>query len=857
MIELIKELLRNHRYKEAISNLSCLRRLLQYQFKTRPSEEDNLSLFNTYYWLAYCHFELAKKILHRQNRRLALAKTYLKKSLDYAYQNHILSNNLQSQYNINSLLGQITYTEATTLNKSQQSHQLLDQAHQYFEDLVSLAEAIKECNSNQHIYTSNNLSTYYWLYQTFLAKARSSTNNEEQTFFFEKAREQLNKKLSFSNNISNLIDMIHEQIKVHHLYAHSFFLQADTYEDDNKIIYLQKARSSFLTFLSLAETLEQPGDNVSQANSWIGRCFLEEALYLQNSNTLNIIHHAIHHFKSQLHSAKNEGLTIEIARANFWLGCAYFAKMQFHHIPEKQLIYCQQAREFFKNSVYHLAEDSIKHPEEEVLASLNMLSIVSFMQARTLSNKQIAKSILEDTIAFLTQHNLENSNQTQNDSQATFLYHLAVCQKDLSQYVSDKEVKHNLLCDALENCKKGISLLSEFNLTDDELLHIEEVFTLKHQEILFCLERFDEYFESKKQTIHNKLFNNQSEKIKFTDVLSSILAVLHILPAELDNTPIAHYTSPAVTEILLGIQQSRQDLRMNSATYMNDPQEGKSLLSLLNQTSSSINQYTFSHRRLAFFTCFSTRVNDLNQFRLYGKENGVEASGCCLIFNKHGNWLRHPNIQDSYFQEAPSYRKLATLVSTDNILNKISAVRTPPIAPSLYQVVYVTMIDEYTDTKKINFELNTHNQKLFGITLRQVHSSNAWQSLRLNQLKIALMQLEKYFHQQPLSSDDYQALEYIRYLFKDFAFIDEEEFRSIKLSNISSKDIQYCSVTNSTFLTFGDATKMVNEVILGTNFEKTLSHRKVEVFHHLMSKTNPHINVKQSFLPINANKPLC
>lgn len=44
MIELIEELLRNHRYKEAIPNLSCLRRLLQYQFKTRPSEEDNLSI---------------------------------------------------------------------------------------------------------------------------------------------------------------------------------------------------------------------------------------------------------------------------------------------------------------------------------------------------------------------------------------------------------------------------------------------------------------------------------------------------------------------------------------------------------------------------------------------------------------------------------------------------------------------------------------------------------------------------------------------------------------------------------------------------------------------------------------------
>ncbi|MCQ9328028.1 hypothetical protein [Pelistega suis] len=170
MIELIGELLRNHRYKEAIPYLRSLRKSLLYQFKNCPTAEDCHSLFNTYFWLAYSHFELAKKVPHRQNRRLVLAQTYLRKSLDYAYQNLSLSDNLQSQYNVNSLLGQITYTEATTLNKSQLTHQLLNQAHQYFEGLISLAEAIKECNNNQHTYTFNNLSTYYWLYQTFLAK---------------------------------------------------------------------------------------------------------------------------------------------------------------------------------------------------------------------------------------------------------------------------------------------------------------------------------------------------------------------------------------------------------------------------------------------------------------------------------------------------------------------------------------------------------------------------------------------------------------------------------------------------------------------------------------------------------------
>lgn len=99
-------------------------------------------------------------------------------------------------------------------------------------------------------------------------------------------------------------------------------------------------------------------------------------------------------------------------------------------------------------------------------------------------------------------------------------------------------------------------------------------------------------------------------------------------------------------------------------------------------------------------------------------------------------------------------------------------------------------------------------------------------------------------------------MEYIRYLFKDFAFRDEEEFRLLKIEQIGSKEIEYCQDTKSVYLPYADIRDIVDEVILGTNYEKSGKERKAEVFQHLMRKYYPNVKVSRSSLPINANPPI-
>ena len=384
--------------------------------------------------------------------------------------------------------------------------------------------------------------------------------------------------------------------------------------------------------------------------------------------------------------------------------------------------------------------------------------------------------------------------------------------------------------------------------------------------VAYFKKEWDSYFEKKKQEIQELLFKGKTSQPQ--DAVATVLAVLHIPQIELGFTPMAHYTSPHVCHILFGIDGNEIDskMRLGSSTYMNDPSEGKVLLDLLNQQDLELENKTDGASHNAFFTCFSSRVNDLNQFRLYGKEGGVEASGCCLVFNKNGDWLREADVS------AP-FRSLSEMSrQNSDDLPKVNEYEKLP----LYQVAYIAYKDEYITEKKcgiwlsasnkafdlhqnlvqensgssIRFTLNT-NISRFGIRLKPV-GNEEWHQFRLGKLKEALEELIRFFgDKSAVSDDDKEALEYIRYLFKDFAFRDEEEFRLLVIKPIDSKEIEDCKDTQSVYIPYADIRNLADEVILGTNYEKTGNQRKAEVFRYQMKQKCPDVKVSRSTLPIN------
>ena len=365
------------------------------------------------------------------------------------------------------------------------------------------------------------------------------------------------------------------------------------------------------------------------------------------------------------------------------------------------------------------------------------------------------------------------------------------------------------------------------------------------REIDYLNKDWNSYFEKKKQEIQESLFKGKTSQPQ--DAVSTVLAVLHIPPIELGSIPLAHYTSPNVCHKLFGIggNETASPMRIGSSTYMNDPSEGKGLLDLLNQQDLELENKADGASHNAFFTCFSSRVNDLNQFRLYGKEGGVEASGCCLVFNKNGDWLKETDV-------SVPFRSLSQKSGQDSDgLPEIGFSGDEYEKLPLYQVAYIAYKDEYIAEKKCGIWFPSQKEPKFGIRLKPVGNED-WHQFRLEKLKKALEELIEFFKDKSaVSDDDKEALEYIRYLFKDFAFRDEEEFRLLVIKPIDSEEIEYCETTQSVYIPYADIRNLADEVILGTNYEKTGNQRKAEVFRYQMKQKCPDVKVSRSTLPIN------
>lgn len=364
-------------------------------------------------------------------------------------------------------------------------------------------------------------------------------------------------------------------------------------------------------------------------------------------------------------------------------------------------------------------------------------------------------------------------------------------------------------------------------------------------DIDYLNEDWNSYFEKKKQEIQESLFKGETSQPQ--DAVATVLAVLHIPPIELGFTPMAHYTSPHVCHILFGIggNETASPMRLGSSTYMNDPSEGKPLLDLLNQQDLELENKADGASHNAFFTCFSSRVNDLNQFRLYGKEDGVEASGCCLVFNKNGDWLREADVSVPFRSLSEKSGQDSDDLPEDGFWND-EYEKLP-----LYQVAYIAYKDEYIADKKCGIWFPSQAEPKFGIRLKPVGNED-WHQFRLEKLKEALEELIGFFKDNSaVSDDDKEALEYIRYLFKDFAFRDEEEFRLLVIKPIDSEEIEYCETTQSLYIPYADIRNLADEVILGTNYEKTGNQRKAEVFRYQMKQKCPDVKVSRSTLPIN------
>ncbi len=598
----------------------------------------------------------------------------------------------------------------------------------------------------------------------------------------------------------------------------------------------------------------------SDIQFWLGRCYFEQALKVKDiTEAKDLFAQAVKYHQEQLKLAEqltDEQTSIQQQiNAQFLLGRCYLEQaMKVKDIAE--------AKDLFAKAVEHnqerlkLAEQLTNEQTriQEQIYAQSWLGRCYVEQAMKVKDITKAKDLFAKAVEY-NQERLKlaeqlTDEQTRIQQQIYAQIWLGRCYFSQATKIDDKLQTEILIKDADGYFLGSLELLPQFD-NEQERKRGEKIIYHYLRNIYFLRSDWISYFNKKNQDISKALFSDEDNSLdgKLKEAISTILAVLNIPPIELGSTPLAHYTSSIVCNKLFGVvnEDDASPMRIGSSSYMNDPSEGKGLLELLSLQDLELENKTDCSPHNAFFACFSSRVNDLNQFRLYGKEDGVEASGCCLVFNKNRDWLKEPDISAPFRDLIKNMDENSAKFKETDISN-VEYEKLP-----LYQVAYIAYKDEYIAGEKCERWLDNS----FGICLKPIGENEDWHNFRLDQLKEALQKLVGFFKEKEHVNDkNKNALEYIRYLFKDFAFRDEEEFRVLKMAEIGSEEIEYCETTQSIYLPYADISNVVDEVILGTNYEKTNSRRKAEVFQHQMRQKCPNVKVSRSSLPIYANPPI-
>ena len=633
--------------------------------------------------------------------------------------------------------------------------------------------------------------------------------------------------------------------------VNDFFIECNKLFDDGKYTEVIRRLDQFLA--GIIDKNIQIREQIL-AQLLLGCCYLELAKKTKDTDEAEkLLKDADEHYQNMLRltdqlTDEQERIEVQI-NAKSWLVHCYFQHIKRSKDTGKTNSLFGRAVKY-NEEIWTLAkqlEDTQIRIEEQTNV-LFWFGVCHFEQAIRAKDMNNAGKSFKQAAVFSKRHlrlaeQLEDK-QSRIQQQIFAQFGLGRC------YVGQvKRIKNKDKAEALFKKQAGKYLLAAYaqlsQLSDEAKKRIEKRIHQSLRDVDYLNGDWNSYFEKKKQETQESLFKTETSQLK--DAVATVLAVLHITPIELGSIPLAHYTSPNVCHKLFGIggNETASPMRIGSSTYMNDPSEGRGLLDLLNQQDLELENKADGASHNAFFTCFSSRVNDLNQFRLYGKEGGVEASGCCLVFNKNGDWLKEADV-------SVPFRSLSQKSGQDSDgLPEVGFSGDEYEKLPLYQVAYIAYKDEYIAEKKCGIWFPSQKEPKFGIRLKPV-GNEEWHQFRLEKLKKALEELIGFFKDKSaVSDDDKEALEYIRYLFKDFAFRDEEEFRLLVIKPIDSEEIEYCETTQSLYIPYADIRNQADEVILGTNYEKTDNQRKAEVFRYQMKQKCPDVKVSRSTLPIN------
>ena len=541
------------------------------------------------------------------------------------------------------------------------------------------------------------------------------------------------------------------------------------------------------------------------------------------------------------------------AKANFYIGSKYEELSDTHHALEAwQSISREDDAEQFAKAQYKIGLTYEKEGKQsEAIQAWNRITLDDGKVEFTFAQLKMG-------ITYYEKYKIEKSWQN--------IAYLPLVELNKQDFLA----KFNYI-GMKDSAIKSLKHLESFDLIDTnlndsvKLLRAMIYFEEKH----FCQAKsaFDDvpynsenrYYAHIYKTILSDEIGNKEGFHRLFQLVDKIRDVLFIKLNAQDTQferKLAHYTSVPVINNLFK-SDNPSDFRLNTINNVNDPTEGQLIFEYLSKNKIAGSVSVFDDDYQAFISCFTFNHDHLNQFRLYGKSEGREATGVSLVFGSEffNDSLSYHNITSNN-DKTDSQSKMITQLSETLITDKKSEITIPLISEEtldnknfhcLYQkdkksetpkpklskqpvfrCVYVDPQSGFVSIAQRD-EITFYRENCFNKNENDIEqSASDWQDYLdfiskkelevkklLEDLKNAYQNIDKADRKKHKNLIE-DILLPIRYLFKHSAFHEEQECRMIHITTLYNELVQTEFERKFMYINYGENVKShIKQVYIG------------------------------------------
>ncbi|MCL1936833.1 MAG: DUF2971 domain-containing protein [Candidatus Azobacteroides sp.] len=341
-------------------------------------------------------------------------------------------------------------------------------------------------------------------------------------------------------------------------------------------------------------------------------------------------------------------------------------------------------------------------------------------------------------------------------------------------------------------------------------LHNENREKVVPNEIFFSVLDNDNFFN---KTIEKDKDKSEDYKMAY---IYSILIIIQLHINNENEKEVATYTSKTAAQSMLF---EKSNFKLNAINYSNDPTEGKTLLDFFFKKDDCPTKEILNKDYSAFAGCFTFNHDRLNQFRLYGKEDGKEGTGLSLVFH------------NSFFKADAKMAIIGIKRDEKNEGEKHALFRCIYIDPETQRIESVGQKEEYLFYRE-GKENNKTNDKI----KLEIENYRDYISKLTKNIEKQMNELKDFVKKTNLDLEIVgQLLINLRYLTKHIAFQEEQECRIVKIHSLAESKIKTSNDYKQMYVEYLKIPNYVDKIYFGPKatgtelFQDILTHKGILV----------------------------